>query len=555
MTVLRPLLLLLISLPVAACSAGSSGGPDAPDGPDGTPGAPDARPGDEPDADPTPPSLATFRADAAEAVCGALLRCCDDADVTEYFAAYAASELLVEFRDRLPPRASLDEAGCRDVVAEMIDVVPFGDWIRAAERGDVAFDAGAFAGCLAALDDAACGAETRAALYDGTCLGFAPPGGGDEQRRMFHRTAGVGASCAPLRDGVGAAFFGTCDPTAAFCCYADADEPGLGCTYPFDGDGAARAGTCAAVSATSAACSSALPLQLCATGASCDPDTQRCVEDGAAALAVGQECVDDGFNLLGDCVDSYCDLLGTSRCEPLKADGQGCSAGYECQGGACAGGACGPLTSCDGVEPTSPDAGVPDAGEGDAGVPDAASPDAAPAPDAPAADGETCGGAFDLFGASAPSAIAGYDHVVTGAFGASNDYNPYEDASPQLPPACSIIYDAGGNDVVYQLVLDPGQTLKMRYAVAPTSVAGGIYLLDACTPSVDWPDHDGSGACGNNEYRSNGYCGYLGCDPLEWTFTYPTVLDGAPTSPRTFWVVVDHLAGAPTGYQLDFAVY
>ena len=93
------------------------------------------------------------------------------------------------------------------------------------------FDGAAFTSCVAALDGA-CGAPARAALFDSTCFGFAPPAGGDAQRRMVHRVAGVGAGCAPVRDGVGAAFFGTCDPTAALLLLRRPRALGLGCTVP-----------------------------------------------------------------------------------------------------------------------------------------------------------------------------------------------------------------------------------------------------------------------------------------------------------------------------------
>ncbi|MCB9571285.1 MAG: hypothetical protein H6709_04265 [Kofleriaceae bacterium] len=538
---LRSLLPSCLMLAAAACSTTSSSTPDG-----GGPSTPDAATDGA-----TPPSLDTFYADAAAAVCDALLRCCDDGDQIAYFAPLRDNERLAALRDRMPPDATLTDASCRSLVADVFAITPFGDWVDAARAGAVEFDAAGLAGCLATLDGAACGAPVRDALGDGTCLGVAPPAGGDAQRAMFHRTAVVGDACAPLRDGVGAAFYGTCDPDQAFCCYADPAHPEAGCTFPFDGDGVARTGTCAAAQPAGGTCSSALPLQLCQTGVSCDPTTQRCVADASTALAVGDLCIDSGFNLLGDCVDSYCDVLGSSRCEPLRADGDDCFGADECAGGACTGGRCGPLTTCDGMDTVPPDAGVPDAPI-DAGVPDAP-PDAGP--DAPAADGETCAGAFDLLAVATPSTIAGYDWTVAGAFGTSNDYNPYRDAQPQLPPACSIVYDAVGAEVVYAIELQPGQQLTMRYEVTPSSVAGGIYLLDGCGGQVTWPDYDGSGACGNNEYRSQGYCGALGCDPITWTWTYPTAIDDVPTQPKTFWLVLDHLAGTPTGYQLDLRVH
>ncbi len=332
-----------------ACSGTSEDAPDT-----GTPASVDAGTDPTPDAAPGPDAatvdLSAFYIDAATAVCGALYRCCDAADKELYFAPFRGSELLAAWHDQLPPEGDLDEAGCRQVVAEMFAVTPFGDWITAAEAGHVGFDAAAFGTCVAALDDATCGDETRAALFDSTCLGFGAPAGGASQRSIFTRTAGVGTGCTPVRDGVGAAFYGTCDPTVAYCCYQDPDNPGLGCTYPFTGDGVPRAGTCAAVASPGSACSSTPPLVICATGVSCDSASLECVADGAEELSVGDPCIDEGFNLLGDCVDSYCDIFGSSQCEALKADGADCTAGYECVGGACEDSKCAPNTVCTAAE-------------------------------------------------------------------------------------------------------------------------------------------------------------------------------------------------------------
>jgi hypothetical protein len=554
---------LAVAIAAGACSGSTSPSDPVADArqavPDGA--APDAAPG----------QLATFHADAAAAVCGALFRCCDGVDQEDYFAPFRASERLAAWHDRLPPAATLDQPGCREVVAEMFAVTPFGDWVAAAVRGEIEFDGVAFASCVGALDQAACGAPVRDALFDSTCFGFAAPGGGDQQRSMFTRTAGIGADCSPIRDGIGAAFFGTCDPTAAYCCYTDPGQPELDCTFPFDGDGEPRAGTCAAAAVEDESCSQTPPLAICATGLSCDPGTLSCVAEGTDTLDIGDRCVDEGFNLLGDCVDSFCDILGSSECEPLRSDGAECSAAYECASGACDQGTCGPSRTCDGTGGgDGADAGVdPDAApNADAGVdPDAApvadagvDPDAAPVADAgpdggtAAADGETCETAFDLLATATASSEPGYDLVVTGTFGASNDYNPYQDAMPSLPPACSVVYDASGAEVVYAVELQPGDDLLMRYAITPGTVPGGLYLLDECGATISWPDYDDSGACGNNEYKSQGYCGFFDCEPLTWTFHYPEMLDGSPTAPKTFWIVADHLTGPATTYQLDFRI-
>lgn len=207
-------------------------------------------------------------------------------------------------------------------------------------------DPAALATCKAALDGAACGKDVGLALTDGTCFGFAAPPGGALQRKTFGRTAKAGDACSPLRDGVGAAFFGSCDPTGFFCCYEDAQSPGK-CALPFDKDGNARAGACKAASKPGESCSIFGSLQICVTGASCD-GTDHCAVDSDAPLAPGDTCVDAGFNLLGLCQASYCDVLGTGKCEPTKADGADCLGGDECQSTACVSGKCGAPTFCKG---------------------------------------------------------------------------------------------------------------------------------------------------------------------------------------------------------------
>ena len=109
-----------------------------------------------------------------------------------------------------------------------------------------------------------------------------------------------------------------------------------------------------------------------------------------------------------------------------------------------------------------------------------------------------------------------------------------------LPPSCSVVYDASGLEVVFAVDLAPGETLRMLLTVTPDSLPGALYLLDSC-PEATWPDYDGSGLCGSNEYRSGGWCSVFGCDPLDFEFTHPTELSGAPTTTQRYWLVIDTL--------------
>jgi hypothetical protein len=279
-------------------------------------------------------------------VCKALFRCCDGASQTDYFGPWAQNTLLAAFKSKLPPsHAFADEAECAATVKGMMEITPFGDWVTEAKAGHVTFDAAAADVCKTALDSAACGVPVASALTDGTCFGFAAPPGGDLQRKSFQRVGKVGDACVPIHDGVGTAFYGTCDPKATFCCYDDAAKPGK-CGYPYDANANARSGSCKAASANGAACALSGSLQLCTTGSSCDGATNHCVADGTAQLNIGDDCVDGSFNLLGICQASYCDVLGTGKCEALKVDGAACMGPEECANGACVMGACGASTFC-----------------------------------------------------------------------------------------------------------------------------------------------------------------------------------------------------------------
>ncbi len=525
---MKPASSVLLAALLAACSSAKA------------PQTTDAPPAITPDA--MPVSAADLPKRIAASVCGALFRCCDD-DLDTYFGAYAANELLKEFKPRLPPA---NEASCRSVMEEMLAIVPVGDWVRAVGTGTADYHPAVAASCLAALDTAACGKPARDALWDSKCFGFAPPSGGTEQRTWVTRGRAVGETCGPIRDGVGAAFYGTCDPTTAFCCYS---EPGrTGCQYPFDAQNHPRTGTCSAVAAVGAACSIGAPVKLCGTGIDCDADSLKCVGEVQAQLASGQPCIDAGYHSLGTCQSSFCDVLGTKRCEPMHADGAACGGGDECSSGLCRMQVCRPMDICTGMAPPPPPPPI------DAGVD--ASPDASPDASVDASvmtSNETCVAAPTLASASVASPLAGYASRITAPFGTTNDYNPYNPMSlspPPLPPGCSIVYDAKGKDVVYAVTLAPGERLKLRAELADGKRAG-IYLLDTC-PGGSWPDFDDSKACGNTEYAV-GTFNPTGYDPATLTITYPMTLGGQPTQPFTFWVVVDEVGGdTSTGFTLDW---
>ena len=168
-------------------------------------------------------------------------------------------------------------------------------------------------------------------------------------------------------------------------------------------------------------------------------------------------------------------------------------------------------------------------------------------------DGERCETAYELLSSSSASSEGNaWDYVLSGEFGQSNDYNPLDSAG--LPPACSMVFDAVGNEVVYSFVLSPGQTISLEYSVAPSKVPGGVYFLSSC-PDGDWPDTDMSGACGDNEYKAQGFCA-ISCEVLGLALTHPPVdREGNPTADKTYWLVLDTVGAAPgESWELNYNI-
>jgi hypothetical protein len=314
--------------------------------------APSSEPGGAPPDTGDPPAellpLGALRAEIARATCDALFRCCAPGDdLAIFFAPVANADPNGRYADviaQVPPNRELSAADCPAVLEQIHAVSGIGAWLDAATAGLVDYREPEARACIAALDDAGCGAPARAALFDQTCFALAPPDGGEEQRRSFARTAAADEACRPIADGFGGLFYGSCDPHAAFCCVLN--DAGR-CSFP----SAASTGTCQRVSAVGEPCSMLLPVQLCATGLECVPDSagqgDRCLAPSRAPLTTGAACYDPSrFVVLGECVDGYCDLLGSDRCEAKKLDGLSCAGGVECASGACEGGRCGPPTLC-----------------------------------------------------------------------------------------------------------------------------------------------------------------------------------------------------------------
>ena len=296
------------------------------------------------------PAAAAVVDAAAVALCGALYRCCpSDEELARFFAPVATSDPDGVFADvipRVPPNAPLSADECPSLVAAVHRTKGIGPFAAAAAAGEVDYDAAAAQSCLTRLDDATCGDDVTAALFDGTCFGLSAPLGGDQQRSMFTRTATDG-TCHPLADGFGGILFGTCDPTTSFCCI---DDGSGACGF----GGTDDVGTCAPAAQEGEACSAFAPVLVCATGLECIPEagpggSDGCVAPSLTTLADGDVCYDESvYRLLGDCVGGWCDATGTNRCEPRRVDGAECQTADQCVSLGCVDGICGVDDFCAG---------------------------------------------------------------------------------------------------------------------------------------------------------------------------------------------------------------
>lgn len=239
--------------------------------------------------------------------------------------------------------------------------------------------------------------------------------------------------------------------------------------------------------------------------------------------------------------DPSTDPLGDASDAVSNTDGAiDAAAGNELDGG--------PNGTVDGASGEPP----PDGAVADAGPP--LEPDATMSDDGDTSPGETCLDAPSLTAASEeiPPNEPGYTHAVTGALGSANDYNPIQSAG--LPPNCSLVFDAAGNEVVYQVVLNPGETMRMRLSLEGSTAIPALYFLDGC-PEAGWPDLDGGGLCGDNEYKTDGFCQGGSCRPVVWDFTWPETIQGEPTGTKTLFLVLDELEVATSqDFTLEWVI-
>ena len=271
---------------------------------------------------------ADLLSDAAQAICDSMFRCCDDDAQSWFFQAWRGNTLVADRAMDMPPNASLSPETCPALVSDLMDRTWLGGWVTASESREIDIDINGAASCLNDLRTAACGPELREALTDRTCFSVSAPTGGEEQRRFLSRTATAGDNCSPMGDGFGGLYYGTCDPSQAFCCVPD--ETGACSPFPLVGD----SGTCASTTPEGGVCTQDAPLQMCATGSSCTGGI--CTVNPTSTLALGEECYNPStYSLLGDCMEGWCDLFGSAKCEAKKPNDDSCMTGEECDSDWC----------------------------------------------------------------------------------------------------------------------------------------------------------------------------------------------------------------------------
>lgn len=285
-----------------------------------------------------PGRLGTLVEEIATAQCDALFRCCDDGSIEGFFSQYRAFPGLpspfTDLQDRIPPDATLDHESCVELLVDLHERAPFGPWLEAAAAGEVTLDEDALDACIASLEDASCGPNVAAALRDTDCFAYLGSSEPDRPRTtarsFFVRAGGAGASCRWLEDGSVDAY-GSCDPSAAFCCVPE--EGGSDCsTSPGEG-------TCVATAALGETCSD-YPFLPCQPGLVCKPgasieEPSSCVAPATTEVANGEACRDESYWPIGMCGDGFCNW--ENECEALRADGESCDEGRQCESGSCEG--------------------------------------------------------------------------------------------------------------------------------------------------------------------------------------------------------------------------
>jgi len=317
------------------------------------PSNPNNKPSTKPQTNPanTQAKLQNFIPIVADAICRKITNHCNQKSQTEFFRPILASEeLSKKYKNSLPPiKKGLTHNDCVKILSDVLEVRPFGKWIKAAKTSQVMFNEKGFDLCLSELKNAKSGADTEKALYDSQCFAYQPPMGGKYQRKMFDRTAAAGDSCSLLNDGFGGLYYGTCNAAVSYCCYNDQDKPGSCSVFPAK----YQKGTCAKASIVGGRCGYDFKAQRrfnCQTGLECN-SKGFCEKPISKLIDKGSNCYDSkNYKMLGYCKSGfYCDMLGTKSCENKIDLGQTCTGSEQCKSTYCLNKVCSSRQFCSGL--------------------------------------------------------------------------------------------------------------------------------------------------------------------------------------------------------------
>jgi CpeT protein len=277
-----------------------------------------------------PRTVDTLIDNAAETICGALFRCCNETDKADYFAGFLNSQRLIDagLEPKLPPQVPLTVESCPALIAEAFDVQPFGPWVRSVNAGLASYDQTETEACLEALNTSECGSDLTAAIFDGACFGLSPRSTADGGRRMFQRSSQADETCEALTDGVGGAYYGTCDPQTSWCCRPKEDDSeGCGLTF-------GAPGVCVPAGQEGDPCGIFPEIAICASGLECGFDSGTCERVEMRPMVLGETCYVD-YTLIGSCTNGYCDIFDSQTCKPKISNGDSCAYAYECESSYC----------------------------------------------------------------------------------------------------------------------------------------------------------------------------------------------------------------------------
>jgi hypothetical protein len=234
--------------------------------------------------------------ETAKAICEKLTSCCNKADYESYFG---------QFKDvpfTLKGQPTPDAGKCVEVLTNQWFTF-HGKWMGGVARGTMKYDDARGKACVAKLKAATCGVSLTEALYDEKCFDL-------RRTEVFTKIAPLGAACKDIADST---FYGECNPATGYC---------------------GSAGKCEAWHKTGEACGIVPTRMFCEPGLGCNGGSGA--EPGKCSAKptpgkLGDVCYDLTKASDVECPEgTFCDFLGTRKCEAKKPDGADCSGDDEC---------------------------------------------------------------------------------------------------------------------------------------------------------------------------------------------------------------------------------